>query len=92
MWGWRTRCRGFVGQSLIRALKMLGVKGLHSRKAIKNITDAAEKDGCGSSGEIRGPQKLPRHKPGLDHPGWVAWARVSDVERPETPGEPRIHH
>lgn len=48
--GWRTRCnpievgcRGFVGQSLIRALKMLGVKGLHNRKAIKNITDAAEK-------------------------------------------------
>lgn len=48
--GWRTRCnpievgcRGFVGQSLIRALKMLGVKGLHIRKAIKNITDAAEK-------------------------------------------------
>ncbi|XP_073731592.1 uncharacterized protein [Misgurnus anguillicaudatus] len=48
--GWRTRCypievgcRGFVGQSLIRALKMLGVKGLHSRKAIKNITDVAEK-------------------------------------------------
>ncbi|XDV14344.1 hypothetical protein PO909_014615 [Leuciscus waleckii] len=48
--GWRTRCnpievgcRGFVGQSLIRALKMLGVKGLHIRKATKNITDAAEK-------------------------------------------------
>ena len=36
--GWRTRCnpievgcRGFIGQSLIRALKMLGVKGLHNR-------------------------------------------------------------
>ena len=48
--GWRTRCnpievgcRGFVGQSLLRALKMLGVKGLQSRKAIRNITDAAEK-------------------------------------------------
>ena len=48
--GWTTRCnpievgcRGFVGQSLIRALKMLGLKGLHNRKAIKNITDAAEK-------------------------------------------------
>lgn len=48
--GWRTRCnpievgcRGFAGQSLIRALKMLGVKGLHNRRAIKNISDAAEK-------------------------------------------------
>ena len=48
--GWRTRCnhievgcRGFVGQSLIRALKMLGVKRLHIRKAGKNITDADEK-------------------------------------------------
>lgn len=48
--GWRTLCnsievgcRGFAGQSLIRALKMLGVKGPHHRKAIKNITDATEK-------------------------------------------------
>lgn len=48
--GWRTRCnpievgcRGFTGQSLVRALKMLGIKGLHNRRAIKNIGDAAEK-------------------------------------------------
>lgn len=48
--GWRTRCnpievgcRGFVGQSLVRALKMLGVRELHDKRAIGNITDAAEK-------------------------------------------------
>ena len=48
--GWKTRCnpievgcRGFAGQSLCRALKMLGIRGLHSREAIRNITDAAEK-------------------------------------------------
>ncbi|XP_077372334.1 uncharacterized protein LOC144033646 [Festucalex cinctus] len=48
--GWKTRCtpievgcRGFAGQSLVWALKMLGVKGLHNRRAIKNISDAAEK-------------------------------------------------
>ncbi len=23
---------------------------------------------------------------------WVAWVRVFDVERPETPNDPRIHH
>ncbi|XP_063050108.1 uncharacterized protein LOC134444859 [Engraulis encrasicolus] len=48
--GWKTRCnpievgcRGFAGQSLIRALKMLGLRGLQNRKAIRNISDAAEK-------------------------------------------------
>ncbi|XP_075315189.1 uncharacterized protein LOC142375145 [Odontesthes bonariensis] len=48
--GWRIRCnpievgcRGFAGQSLIRALKMPGLKGLKNRSAIKNISDAAEK-------------------------------------------------
>lgn len=29
---------------------------------------------------------------GLINLDWVAWARVSDVERPETPNDPRIHH
>jgi hypothetical protein len=29
---------------------------------------------------------------GLISRGWVAWARVSDVERPETPEDPRLHH
>ncbi|XP_059411418.1 perforin-1-like [Carassius carassius] len=48
--GWRTRCnhiedgcRRFISQSLIRAAKMLRVKRLHIRKAVKNIMDAAEK-------------------------------------------------
>ncbi|TWW62214.1 hypothetical protein D4764_04G0008610 [Takifugu flavidus] len=40
--------------------------------------------------QIRG--LLLGHKPGLDHPGWVTWARVYDVLKPETPYEPRIHH
>ncbi len=29
---------------------------------------------------------------GLINPGWVTWARVYDVARPETPNDPRIHH
>ncbi|KAK7930435.1 hypothetical protein WMY93_006830 [Mugilogobius chulae] len=48
--GWQARCnpievgcRGFAGQSLVRTLKLLGVRGLQAKKAIKNITDAAEK-------------------------------------------------
>ncbi len=48
--GWKTRClpievgcRGFVGQSLCRALKLLGIRGLHKNKAIRNIMGAAEK-------------------------------------------------
>ncbi|KAK0134953.1 hypothetical protein N1851_029233 [Merluccius polli] len=28
------------------------------------------RDGCGSRGVTRGPHKLPRHKPGTDHP-WL---------------------
>ncbi|KAK0144687.1 hypothetical protein N1851_016943 [Merluccius polli] len=47
---WKTRCnpievgcRGFAGQSLCRALRLLGIRGLHNKKAIKNITDVAEK-------------------------------------------------
>lgn len=72
--GWKTRCnpievgcRGFIGQSLVRALKMLGVRGQPSRRAIKNSSDTAEK----ASRWLwirREPQLLPRHKPGLDHP------------------------
>lgn len=33
----------FVGQSFIRTLKMLGIKGLQYKNAIKEITDMAEK-------------------------------------------------
>lgn len=28
----------------------------------------------------------------LINPGWVAWVRVYDVVRPETPSDPRVHH
>ena len=28
----------------------------------------------------------------LINPGWVTWARVYDVARPETPVDPRLHH
>lgn len=47
--GWRTRCqpievgcRGFVGQSLCRAYKMLGITGASQRRAMKMATNAAE--------------------------------------------------
>lgn len=35
-------CRGFVGQSLCRAYRMLGITGASQRGAIKSATDAAE--------------------------------------------------
>lgn len=48
--GWRTRCnpievgcREFVGQSFIRALKMLEARGLQNRKATRDITNVAER-------------------------------------------------
>ncbi|KAL3991499.1 leucine-rich repeat-containing protein 16 [Sarotherodon galilaeus] len=47
--GWRARCqpievgcRGFAGQSLCRAHKMLGIVGANQRRAIKLATNAAE--------------------------------------------------
>ncbi|KAI2661305.1 Glutamyl-tRNA(Gln) amidotransferase subunit A [Labeo rohita] len=48
--GWKTccfpievGCQGFASQLLCRALKLLGMRGLHKNKAIRNIMDAAEK-------------------------------------------------
>ncbi|XDV17933.1 hypothetical protein PO909_023721 [Leuciscus waleckii] len=40
---WNTRCLRslFTGQSLCRALKVLGISGLHKKKGIRNIMDAA---------------------------------------------------
>ncbi|KAL4001244.1 hypothetical protein ACER0C_006543 [Sarotherodon galilaeus] len=35
-------CRGFAGQSLCRAYKMLGIVGANQRRAIKLVTNAAE--------------------------------------------------
>ncbi len=77
--GWMTLCfptevgcRGFVGQSLCRALKLLGIRGLHKNKAIRNIMDAAEKASrwLWKKEAIRGLHKLPRHKSGTGHP-WL---------------------
>ncbi|KAK0146506.1 hypothetical protein N1851_014169 [Merluccius polli] len=48
--GWKARCepvevgcRGFAGRSLLRTLKLLGVKGLQLKKATTNILEAAER-------------------------------------------------
>ncbi|XP_063049947.1 tripartite motif-containing protein 16-like [Engraulis encrasicolus] len=48
--GWIARCepievgcRGFAGRSLHRVLGLLGIHGLHRRRATKNILEAAEK-------------------------------------------------
>ena len=48
--GWKARCkpievgsRGFAGKSLHRVLGLLGICGLHRRRAIKNILEASEK-------------------------------------------------
>lgn len=83
-------CRGFVGQSLVRALKMLGVKGQQNRRALRNISDAAEKavDQAGRSVDLKCYLDTSR---GLITTGWVPWVRVS-VVRPETPRDTRIQH
>lgn len=59
---------GFAGKSLHQTLKLLVVKGLQRRRAIKNILEAH--DGCGSGGGIRGLVRIT--------PGWVARERVYD--------------
>ncbi|XP_063080140.1 uncharacterized protein LOC134470047 [Engraulis encrasicolus] len=48
--GWSARCepievgcRGFAGRSLHRVLGLLGIRGLHRRRATKNILEAAER-------------------------------------------------
>ena len=48
--GWKARCepveigcRGFAGRSLQRVLKLLGAGGMQTRRATKNILEAAEK-------------------------------------------------
>lgn len=77
----------FAGQSLWRAVRRVGLPALHNSKAISSITDAAEKlprwlwfkqGGFSSHSEKSGCP--------------VASARISYVERPETPNDPRLHH
>ncbi|XP_076860736.1 uncharacterized protein LOC143513938 [Brachyhypopomus gauderio] len=75
--GWRARCepievgcRGFIGQSVHRAFKLLGIRGLAERRATKNISEAAEKASRWlwiKRGEEWSSMLL-GHKPGTDHP------------------------
>jgi len=75
--GWRARCepievgcRAFLSQSEHRAFGLLGIRGLHERRATKNISEAAEKAsrwlwikrGEAWSSMVFG------HKPGTDQP------------------------
>lgn len=54
------QCRGFAGHLLPRTLKLLGVKGLQPRWAIKNILEAAER-------ALWSNRSL-GHNLGIDHP------------------------
>lgn len=75
--GWKVRCepvevgcRGFAGHSLLRTLKLLGVRGLLLRKATRNILEAAER-ALRWLWIRRGDPWSDRplgHKPGTDHP------------------------
>nr|XP_061785060.1 uncharacterized protein LOC133576095 [Nerophis lumbriciformis] len=75
--GWRTRCepievgcRGFLGQSVHQAFRLLGIRGLLERKATRNISEAAEKASRWlwiKRGD-RWSSSLLGHKPGPDQP------------------------
>nr|XP_055028991.1 uncharacterized protein LOC129418090 [Misgurnus anguillicaudatus]XP_055035306.1 uncharacterized protein LOC129423146 [Misgurnus anguillicaudatus] len=77
--GWRARCepievgcRGFLSQSVHRAFRLLGIRGLHERRATKNISEAAEKASRWlwiKRGEVWSSTLL-GHKPGPDQP-WL---------------------
>ncbi|KAK0143149.1 hypothetical protein N1851_018733 [Merluccius polli] len=89
--GWRTcdepmevGCRGFAGRSLCKVLSCLGVTGAAKKRAIQ------EKDTRWLL--IKRADCYRDASWNLINPGWVAWARVYDVARPETPNDPRIHH
>ncbi|XP_067296477.1 uncharacterized protein [Pseudorasbora parva] len=75
--GWKTHCepvevgcRGFAGHSLLRTLKLLGVKGLQLKKATTNILEAAERASRWLWIRRGDPwSNMPLgHKPGTDHP------------------------
>lgn len=75
--GWRARCepievgcRGFLSQSVYRAFRLLGIRGLRERRATKNISEAAEKASRWlwiKRGEVWSSALL-GHKPGPDQP------------------------
>jgi len=72
----------------------VGIRGLHKKKAIRKIMDPAEKTSrwlwIKMDDTWSQQATYCRQKSRTDR--WVAWARVYDVVRPETPNEPRIHH
>lgn len=79
---WKARCEpvkvGFAGHSLLRTLKLRGVKGLQSRRAIRNTLETAEKASRWLWIRRGDPwSNVPLgHKTGTDHPSLVAQARV----------------
>ncbi len=91
---WKARCesiefgyRGFVGQPLHCSLRLLGVRGLHERRATKNITDTSEKVSrwlLMKKGDPWCSAPL-GHKSGTDHPrlyrpgGGVWWSRTRNT-------------
>ncbi len=68
---------------------LLGIRGLHKNKAIRNIMDAAEKASRWLWVKRGSPWNTHLSRRGLITPGWVTWARVYDAERPETSDDPR---
>lgn len=77
----------FPGQSLHRAFRLLGIRGLQERKATRNISKAAEKAPSWLWIESGHPwcSALLGHKPGTDQPDWIAQTTLSDDLRIETP-------
>ena len=100
--GWRARClpvevgcRGFAARSLARALSTMDIEGERERRAIRS-TKAAESIKMAVAQEGREVEEIvARHLDtswGLISPSWVTWRKVHDVERPETPDDPWLHH
>ena len=85
-------CRGFSGQSLYRAYNTLGINGAKRRRAISNTIEAAERASRWfwiKRGDPWGAATCHLDiSPGLINLDWIAWVRVSDVERPKTPYDP----
>lgn len=65
-------CRGFTGQTLQRALKLLVSTGAQQEKAIKSVTEAARepKEDFGPRGLVRRKQMPFGHWPDQRWPSW----------------------
>ncbi len=98
--GWKARsepvevgCQGFAGQLLLRTLKLLGVKSQLCRRAMKNISEAAEKASRGLwiwRGDLWSSMPL-GHRPGTDHPRqgrfrYRGFLFIKDPKHPLTSG------